>query len=69
MIQLENILNAKKSFGEFIPTTLLEKSERLSKKYGAEIYLKREDLNTIRSYKIRGAFSLISSLSAEERKA
>lgn len=69
MIQLEDIIQAKKNFWDFIPTTPLEKSERLSKKYEAEIYLKREDLNTVRSYKIRGAFNLINSLSEEEKKA
>lgn len=68
MIQLEDIIQAKKNFWDFIPTTPLEKSERLSKKYKAEIYLKREDLNTVRSYKIRGAFNLINSLSEEEKK-
>ncbi|MBT3726310.1 pyridoxal-phosphate dependent enzyme [bacterium] len=34
-------------------TTPLIYSKRLSKKYGAKIYLKREDLQPVRSYKIR----------------
>lgn len=34
----------------------------LSEKYQCEIYLKREDLQVVRSYKIRGAYNLISSL-------
>jgi len=33
---------------------------------GAQIYLKREDLKNIRSYKIRGAFNKISSLTNDE---
>ncbi len=33
----------------------------LSEKYGCSIYLKREDLQIVRSYKIRGAFNFISS--------
>ncbi|MDR3151056.1 MAG: hypothetical protein LBU14_05810 [Candidatus Peribacteria bacterium] len=34
-------------------TTPLIKSKRLSEKYGADIYIKREDLQAVRSYKIR----------------
>ena len=41
----------------------------LSNKFGANIYLKREDLQKTRSYKIRGAFNKISSLSEAEKKA
>ena len=67
-IKLEDIKTAKKSFGDFIKTTPLQKSERLSEKYGAEIYLKREDLQPVRSYKIRWAFNLINSLNEKERK-
>lgn len=68
-IKLEDILAAKHSFGRFIKTTPLQYSERLSKKYEAEIYLKREDLQPVRSYKIRWAFNLINTLNKEERKA
>lgn len=64
----EQILSAKSGFWDFIETTPLQFSERLSKKYGAEIYLKREDLTKVRSYKIRWAFNLINSLSEEQRK-
>jgi threonine dehydratase len=52
-INLENIKKAKEIFSDFIQTTPLQYSHRLSKKYNAEIYLKREDLNQVRSYKIR----------------
>jgi threonine dehydratase len=38
----------------------------LSEKYQAEIYLKREDLQVIRSYKLRGAYNMISQLSKED---
>ncbi len=47
--------------------TPLEYSERLSRLYRADIYLKREDLQPVRSYKIRGAYTLIHSLTPEER--
>jgi threonine dehydratase len=47
--------------------TPLELSERLSAEYGARIYLKREDLQTVRSYKIRGAYNRMSRLTVKER--
>ncbi len=45
--------------------TPLEACPRLSGS-GAQIYLKREDLQTVRSYKIRGAYNVMAQLSAEE---
>ncbi len=42
--------------------TPLQRSDRLSERYGAAVHLKREDLQAVRSYKIRGAFNLVSSL-------
>ena len=68
-IEKEEIIKAKQGFWDFIKTTPLRKSERLSSKYKANIYLKREDLQEVRSYKIRWAFNLINSLSEKERKA
>lgn len=47
--------------------TPLQFHKKLSEKYNAEIYLKREDLQIVRSYKIRGAFNLIQSLTEEQR--
>lgn len=47
--------------------TPLQFHRKLSEKFGAEIYLKREDLQVVRSYKLRGAYNLIQSLNAEER--
>lgn len=49
--------------------TPLHRSDRLSAATGAEIWLKREDLQPVRSYKIRGAFNLISQLSPAQRAA
>lgn len=45
----------------------LQASKRLSQLYGANVLIKREDLQEVRSFKIRGAYNKISSLSAEER--
>lgn len=68
MIHIDAVRQAKKSFRNFIKTTPLEYSHRLSKEYGANIYLKREDMQMVRSYKIRWAFNLIHSLSEEEKQ-
>lgn len=38
----------------------------LSKKYSCNIYLKREDLQVVRSYKLRGAYNMMSSLPSEQ---
>jgi threonine dehydratase len=46
--------------------TPLERSARLSERYDAEVLLKREDLQLGRSYKVRGAFHLMSSLRPDE---
>lgn len=68
-ITIEDIKKTKKDFWDFIKTTNLEYCDRLSKKYKAKIYLKREDLQPVRSYKIRWAFNKINSLSEKEKKA
>ena len=47
--------------------TPLQYHRKLSEKYGAEVWLKREDLQLVRSYKIRGAYNLISNLSDDQR--
>lgn len=39
------------------PATPLQRNDHLSQRYGADIWLKREDLSPVRSYKIRGAFN------------
>ncbi|MFA9199312.1 MAG: threonine ammonia-lyase IlvA [Aquirufa sp.] len=50
-----------------ISETPLEFSASLSARYGANIYLKREDLQVVRSYKIRGAYHKISNIPSELR--
>ena len=51
-----------------INRTPLQYNKRLSERYGASIYLKREDLQVVRSYKLRGAYNKISTLTAEQLK-
>lgn len=48
--------------------TPLQYNETLSQRFGAEIYLKREDLQPVRSYKIRGAYNRMAQLTAEEKQ-
>lgn len=60
---------AAERLGSTVRTTPLERSERLSALVGNDVLLKREDLQVGRSYKVRGAYNLISSLSDEERTA
>ncbi|MFM8347847.1 MAG: threonine ammonia-lyase IlvA, partial [Bacteroidota bacterium] len=47
--------------------TSLQFHRKLSQQFGAEVWLKREDLQVVRSYKIRGAYNLIHSLTEEQR--
>ncbi|AWS41242.1 threonine ammonia-lyase IlvA [Streptosporangium sp. 'caverna'] len=52
-----------------VSTTPLERNTRLSDAMSAEVWLKREDLQTVRSYKVRGAFNLIAQLDDIARAA
>ncbi|WP_149275703.1 threonine ammonia-lyase [Pareuzebyella sediminis] len=63
-----DIRKAAEAIAKVASITPLTPSIRLSKRYGADIVLKREDLHRVRSYKIRGAFNKINSLTAAERK-
>ncbi len=64
--RIEDIQEAAKTIKAVVSKTPLQQSIRYSKKYKANILLKREDLQRVRSYKIRGAFNKISSLSKSE---
>ncbi|HQY98421.1 MAG TPA: threonine ammonia-lyase IlvA [Propionicimonas sp.] len=52
-----------------ITRTPLQLNERLSAATGASVWLKREDLQPVRSYKIRGAYNLVAQLHEDERRA
>ena len=49
--------NATASLRAVFDATPLQRNDHLSTRYGAEVWLKREDLSPVRSYKIRGAFN------------
>ena len=55
-------LNLKK----VVTRTPLQLNLNLSRKYQCNVYLKREDLQVVRSYKLRGAYNMMSSLPAEQ---
>lgn len=63
---LKDIMTAKHTLNEILLPTPLMKNRNLSDRFGANILLKREDLQMVRSYKIRGAYNKIKSLSPEE---
>lgn len=62
---LDNIYLAAERLRSVITHTPLQENINLSDRYGANIYLKREDLQVVRSYKIRGAYNKMASLPAE----
>ncbi|KAH8554726.1 threonine ammonia-lyase, biosynthetic [Umbelopsis sp. PMI_123] len=54
---------------DVVQQTPLQRAENLSAKLSADIYLKREDLHSVFSFKIRGAYNRIAHLSETEKKA
>ena len=68
LFDIQSIQEAKAIVRDVALETPLQLNERLSEQYGAKVYFKREDLQPIRSFKLRGAYHKIYKLSAEERK-
>lgn len=60
--------DARKHLRGVVRETPLIFNKGLSDKYGAKVYLKREDLQVVRSYKLRGAYNRMRLLSAVEKK-
>ena len=65
---VEDIKKASEVLDEIIEMTPYRKNSFLSDTYDADVYLKREDLQTVRSYKIRGAYNKIRSIAPEVLK-
>ncbi|MBR2072147.1 MAG: threonine ammonia-lyase [Alistipes sp.] len=63
---LNDVMHAEHTLSEILSPTPLIHNRTLSERYGAEVQLKREDLQVVRSYKIRGAYNKIRSLSTEQ---
>ncbi len=65
---VEAIERASGVLEEILEPTPFQKNQNLSDIYEANVYLKREDLQMVRSYKIRGAYNMISTIDPEHLK-
>lgn len=65
-VTVENILKAHQALKSIIKQTPLQRDDILSEKYNCNLYLKREDLQVVRSFKIRGAYNLIQSIPPQD---
>ncbi|PID47111.1 MAG: threonine ammonia-lyase [Proteobacteria bacterium] len=68
MIEISKIIQAKRRVSKIVEETPFAYAPNLSDKVGANIYLKKENLQLTGAYKIRGAYNKIASLSNKERK-
>lgn len=66
VFQVEDIIIASHTIKDVISPTPLQYNHLLSERYDCQIYLKREDMQSVRSFKIRGAYNRIKKLSEEE---
>lgn len=65
-LQVEDIVIAYQHLKDIVTHTPLQKNERLSEKYNCNLYLKREDLQVVRSFKLRGAYYAMKMLPQEK---
>ncbi|MCB9033383.1 MAG: threonine ammonia-lyase IlvA [Chitinophagales bacterium] len=65
---IEGIEDAALKLNGIIEPTPLQFNKNLSELYDANIYVKREDLQIVRSYKIRGAYNFICRLNKAQKK-
>ncbi len=65
---IKSVQKASEVLKNVVLKTPLVKNEYYSKQYYSNVFFKREDLQQVRSYKIRGAYHKMSSLTAEEKK-
>ena len=63
---IEDARVAEAAMREVFPPTPLQRNDHLSARFGAEVFLKREDLSPVRSYKIRGAFNAMRKVLAAD---
>ena len=68
IISIESINKAAQILKGIALHTPLQHNLQLSEEFGCHIYLKREDLQVVRSYKLRGAYNRIVSLSETEKQ-
>ncbi|TJY36961.1 threonine ammonia-lyase IlvA [Pontimicrobium aquaticum] len=63
---IKDVETASEKLKEVVSLTPLSKNERYSNQFGCNVLFKREDLQQVRSYKIRGAYNKMSSLTDVE---
>lgn len=68
MVSIDNVKKTASLLEEVVLKTPLMENKYLSDKFQSNILFKREDLQQVRSYKIRGAYNKISSLSQDQLK-
>jgi len=68
MISTQVIIDAHHRIKDVVLETPFLQNDNLSKQYGCKIFLKREDMQSVRSFKIRGAYNKIKGLSAVDTK-
>jgi threonine dehydratase len=61
-----NFAAAAERLQKIVNRTPLTYNHNLSRKYQCDVFLKREDLQVVRSYKLRGAYNMMSSLPADQ---
>jgi len=67
-LHVEDILKAYQRLKDVVTHTPLQLNEPLSEKYGCHVYIKREDLQYVRSFKLRGAYYKMMKVEKEARE-
>lgn len=65
-VGMEDIIRAHHVLKEVVVRTPLQLDRALSARYDCQVYLKREDLQVVRSFKIRGSYNMIRNLTDEQ---
>ena len=66
LVSVENLYKAKVRLNGIAENTPLQRNFNLSEQYGCNLFLKREDLQVVRSFKIRGAYNKMAATPREE---
>lgn len=67
-LNLEDILISYQFLKDVVAHTPLQKNDRLSEQYDCQVYVKREVLQHVRSFKLRGAYYKIKTIEREARE-
>lgn len=67
-VSVEDVIMANHLLKDVVMHTPLQRDPLLSQRYGCRLHLKREDLQVVRSFKIRGAYNVIRHLPSDKLK-